>query len=166
MKTATVFIPCTTRKVKHGHCRHTSASPTYRSWQMMMRRCFNPSEEELSLYKGRGITVCKRWLKFETFLADMGCKPVGLTLDRIDNDGNYEPSNCRWATHHQQARNKRSNRIFTVNGLKGCMTDLAIRFGVDPHLVCCRISRGWNPQLAITTKPLWRRKKKVKSDPL
>lgn len=82
-------------------------SPTYRSWKSMLARVKDPRYQ---YHKGRGITVCERWTKFENFLTDMGERPPGTTLDRSDNDGNYEPGNCRWATSKQQARNRRRPR--------------------------------------------------------
>lgn len=85
-------------------------TPTYRSWHSMIARCSYPSMQDWRLYGGRGITVCERWRDFRKFLADMGERPDGCSLDRIDSDGNYEPGNCRWATASEQQRNKRSFR--------------------------------------------------------
>ena len=89
--------------VTHGR----TGTVEYRTWQAMLRRCRNPRAKSYEDYGKRGISVCERWLKFENFFADMGLKPKGLSLDLIDNDGHYEPGNCRWATASEQARNRR-----------------------------------------------------------
>ena len=99
------------RFTTHGHTRAGKPTRTFRSWEAMLKRCFNRNSEHWPGYGGRGITVCERWLSFVNFLADMGERPPGKTLDRKDNDGNYEKSNCRWATPLEQASNRRSRSI-------------------------------------------------------
>jgi hypothetical protein len=93
---------------RHGHAAG-GGTPTYHAWSSMLQRCASATRSDWPRYGGRGITVDVRWRRFENFLADMGTCPPGLSLDRIDNDGNYEPGNCRWATFEQQTRNRRPN---------------------------------------------------------
>lgn len=94
----------------HGHGRKNNRTPTYRSWLSMIERCNNPNAPNFHNYGGRGITVCDRWSKFENFLADMGERPEGKTIDRINNNGNYEPGNCKWSTDIEQHNNTRRSK--------------------------------------------------------
>ena len=101
--------------VEHGMNNKThgqTKSRTWKSWSCMRERCMNPNAHGYSLYGARGIKICSRWDRFESFLVDMGERPDGFTIDRIDTDGNYEPGNCRWASWKQQNNNKRNNRRF------------------------------------------------------
>lgn len=97
-------------RATHGHSRGGVTSPTYKTWMSMWARCTWKRHKHFSHYGGRGITICERWRRFENFLEDMGERPLGLTLDRIDNDGNYESDNCRWATWKEQAVNRRPRK--------------------------------------------------------
>mgnify|MGYP001615220933 CR=1 FL=1 len=115
----------------HGYAkRGGKATPTYASWRSMINRCTNPKVRGYDRYGGRGITVCERWLdSFENFLEDMGERPVGKTIDRADNSGNYTPDNCKWATRSEQARNMRTNLIVVCNGVSMTAIEAAEKCG-------------------------------------
>jgi hypothetical protein len=114
----------------------------FRSWQAMRSRCLNESSDNFRLYGGRGITICEEWDSFETFLIDMGPRPDGHTLDRIDVNGNYNKSNCRWATPSQQSRNRRVNRYVEYNGERLCVAELAERVGMNANTLYIRLDDG------------------------
>lgn len=123
---------------KHGRC-HTSA---YYRWSAMRSRCSKPKNPEYKNYGGRGIRVCKRWGRFENFIADMGEPTPMQHLDRINNDGNYEPSNCRWVDFVTSARNTRRARIVTYSGNRLCVTELASRLNIAPTTIFYRLKKG------------------------
>lgn len=91
---------------KHGHASRQGSSKTYLCWRNMRNRCNNPKNKDFKYYGGRGVSICVRWQKFSNFLEDMGEQPLGLTIERLDNNGNYEKDNCTWATMAQQSLNK------------------------------------------------------------
>lgn len=131
-------------RASHGHARVGLLSPEYRSWLAMKKRC-GPNYSQRHLYGGRGIMVCERWMKFDNFFEDMGRQPSPehRSIDRYpDNDGNYEPGNCRWATRKEQGRNKRSNRIVETGE---CVAEVAERSGLAYDTVYNRIAKlGWS----------------------
>lgn len=117
--------------------------PLYSVWCGMKGRCFNPKNPWFSRYGARGITVCERWAKsFAAFLEDMGPRPVGHTLDRIDNNGNYEPGNCRWASAGEQSRNRITSRLITIDGETRTATEWAWVANINPETIFQRIRLG------------------------
>lgn len=139
---------------KHGHARRgTKLTPTYKTWQAMMTRCYNQNVASFKDYGERGITVCDGWHLFENFLAYMGERPEGMTLDRIDNDKGYAPDNCRWATPTTQARNTRANYIVDFRGERMTQIEFAERIGMKQVTVSWRLRNGWTPEQVATTPP-------------
>lgn len=133
---------------KHGGY----GTPTYQSWRRMKERCLNPENGSYPRYGGRGVTVCERWMSFKNFLADMGERPKGMTLERRDNDGNYEPDNCVWATPKQQARNRSDNRVITFQGETMILSDWADRTGISFGTLSGRLNKQhWSIERALTT---------------
>jgi hypothetical protein len=132
-----------------------SRSKEYSAWYHMIRRCYYPETEFYHNYGGRGITVCDRWLGdqgFDNFCQDMGVKPSSKhSLDRIDTNGNYEPSNCRWATLKEQARNRRTNKRLLLDGEEKTLIEWCEKFSADFLLVKDRLRDGWDLATALTT---------------
>lgn len=140
----------------HGGAVGGRKSPEYHSWLAMKSRCYNPKNVMFHRYGGRGITVCEQWVdNFGQFLADMGSRPDGYTIDRIDNDAGYTPENCRWAPKLQQDSNRSTSRVVEVGGIVGCVADvyrkLDPRPSVSLNTVQRRIALGVAPELAFFT---------------
>lgn len=128
-------------------------SPEFTAWDHMIARCTNTLNPHYHNYGGRGISVCETWrTSFVAFLTDMGHRPTpGHSLDRIDNDGNYNKDNCRWATYRQQQNNKRTNHILTCDGVSLSMTEWAEKAGMPRSTLARRISSGWPVDIALKT---------------
>lgn len=125
---------------KHGKY----GTPIYWLWSRMISRCGNPKYKDYPNYGGRGIRVCERWKDFASFYADMGEKPPGMSIDRIENDGHYEPGNCRWATPIEQSNNRRSNHRVTINGVTQTISQWARQYNLHRHTLYGRIKYGWD----------------------
>lgn len=141
--------------VKSGVCRRThgmASTPEYRSWTSMIRRCTDPTAFGYHRYGGRGITVCERWLhSFPAFFEDMGSRPAGTSIDRLENDGNYELGNCRWATRAEQNANTSTAILVTVNGKTQPVGAWARELGVSSRAIFYRIRIWGNTEKVITT---------------
>lgn len=128
-----------TSRTTHG----MDGTTTYRIWIGMRTRCENPNSPSYPRYGGRGITVCERWGDFEAFMADMGKRPAGLSLDRIDNDAGYSPENCRWSSRREQQNNRYVNVKITYHGLVKTAAEWAREFQMPVYLIYARHKRGW-----------------------
>lgn len=120
---------------RHGHAVGSARSETLAIWSNMIRRCHKETDRAYKDYGARGIKVCERWHDFKNFLSDMGERPKGLSMDRIDNDGNYDPSNCRWATQKEQVRNTRRARLVEYNGEVVSMAKLCEEMNLNYHKI-------------------------------
>lgn len=137
------------RSTVHGMAKKSGA---WKSWVTIRDRCENANDPAYKNYGARGITVCERWRDFRNFFADMGERPSGASIDRIDNEGSYEPNNCRWASRTEQARNKRNNINVTIDGVTRCLADVAAERGIKYRTAHARIvDRGWDAARALTT---------------
>lgn len=131
------------RNYRHGHAKRGQISRVYYIWQQIILRCTELTHKNYHQYGGRGIKVCKRWRAFKKFLKDMGEPPPGAQIDRIDNDGDYEPGNCRWTTSSENCRNKRNNHLLTFNGKIQCVEAWGKEVGVAAGTILSRLRYGW-----------------------
>lgn len=136
----------------HGESGWFGSTTEYRIWCSMIHRCENPKNKRFSRYGGRGISVCEAWREsYQTFLRDVGRRPTDEhTLDRIDNDGNYEPGNVRWATRLEQQNNRSDVRRMTLGGETLPLEAWAARLGVSSSTLWSRIYRGWSDEKTLT----------------
>lgn len=145
------------RNTKHGLHKHE----LYGTWASIIQRCYDPKHQAYPNYGGRGITVCDRWREsFASFLSDMGERPGGCTVDRIDNSKGYEPNNCRWATAQEQHNNTRSNRLLTFNGKTQTVSQWERELGFPVRLIHNRLRLGWPVERALS-KPARPRKQRA-----
>lgn len=146
-----------TSKRSRKHC--LTNSDEYIAWANMIQRCTNKNNNHYKNYGGRGIMICKKWKEsFENFYADMGEKPSkGHSIDRINVNGNYEPSNCRWATRKEQNRNQRTNRWINVEGCVKTVSEWSERAGVRKDTIYLRLNAGWSEYEAVMMPVAWRR---------
>lgn len=138
------------RNFRHGG----SKSPEYRSWLGIISRCTCKTNTDWPYYGGRDIRICDRWKAFKNFLADMGTMPKpGSTIERLDNNGNYEPGNCVWASRKVQGRNKRNVPLFEYQGEKKSIAEWAELFKIHPETLRKRVRRGWPMEQALKRAP-------------
>jgi hypothetical protein len=143
---------CGCARTKHGTTKNGKQTREYRAWNSAIQRCVNPNDKRYKDYGGRGIKVCDRWLhSFENFLEDMGRCPEKHSLDRINNDDDYCPENCRWATSAQQARNHRRNIWIEFDNEKLVLKDMAKKIGISYQALLWRLA-NWSFERALTQK--------------
>jgi len=146
-----VIIQCGKRRdkrFKHG----MTDTPEWRVWRNMLQRCTNPNNKLFHRYGGRGIVVCEQWFEFENFFRDMGRVPAGMTLDRIDNNGDYSRENCRWASRQTQNNNRESNLVITLGRETLTASQWSRRTGIPASTIARRARLGWSPEKILTDK--------------
>lgn len=147
------------KNIQHGHKRMGKKTKLYDVWGSLIQRCTNPNSKQWKDYGGRGITVCKRWLKFEYFNEDMRKDwRFGLQIERRNNDEGYCEENCYWATRREQNRNKRNNRLLDLNGKIQCVTVWSQEMNLSIQTILWRINNGWPTEKALLTPVAERRK--------
>lgn len=148
-RTASCGCAYANRPTKHGRATRSQRGGTYNSWAQMRSRCNNKNVPEFKHYGGRGIKVCDRWASFELFLADMGERPPGTSIDRLDVNGDYRQDNCRWATRREQSLNTTRSRRIAASGIEMTLSEWAEATGLTPNCIRSRIKRGWTPEQAV-----------------
>ena len=138
-------------KKTHGATSGGGEIPEYGVWLNMKARCTHKSTDSYHLYGGRGIKVCERWMRFENFISDMGRRPSDShSIDRIDSNGNYEPSNCKWSDRLEQQNNRRNNRPLTYKGETMNLSQWSRRVGMSHMRLHARLAAGWSLERALT----------------
>lgn len=125
-------------------------TPGYRHWRSVVQRCVDPNVDSWRYYGGKGVTVCDRWREYANFLADMGPKPPGMQIDRIDGSKGYEPGNCRWVTPTENIRNRSNTRRLTARGETLTLTEWSERTGLGYTTIKERVRRGWSAEDALS----------------
>lgn len=138
---------CPAKQPTHG----LSGTRIYSVWNQMIQRCVNPKAHRFDRYGGRGISVCESWRLFQNFIDDMGMPPLGMSIERKDNDGHYCKDNCVWADSYQQAQNKINNVNLTFDGETHCLSEWARRKGFGVKMLSRRILDGWSVERALCT---------------
>lgn len=158
--------------IQHGYAKSGAKRPEYNIWCALKSRCGNPKNKRYDRYGGRGIRVCDRWLNgeagmsaFQCFIADMGDRPSDRhQIERVDNDADYAPQNCRWATPEEQQANTSRTRYVEFNGERLTLTQACRKYGLNNQMIRNRLSRGWSEYDALHTPPdLKRQPERIKS---
>lgn len=137
--------------MKHGHTAKGKKSGAWLSWKAMRNRCLHPGVANYPQYGGRGIRICDRWLEFKNFYSDMGDRPPGFSLDRIDVNGDYSAANCRWADNKTQSRNRRNSRLLTYKDQTRTMTEWSEILGLKSKTMFMRRAAGWTDEEILST---------------
>lgn len=149
-----ILVLSTSRKGKPRKTHGMSGTNIYACWKSMMNRCYKKWCHAYPDYGGRGIRVCSRWRSFSQFFEDMGPMPQGHCIDRINNNGNYTPGNCRWITKAEGNKNKRTVRKLVVEGNTYSVPELAKKFSMNKKTLRCRLDNGWDLDKALKTPSL------------
>lgn len=145
---------CGCLRAKNSTTHGLTKSDEYQSWRGMRERCLNSKNSHYSKYGGRGIKFCERWGKFENFYADMGKRPVGYSLERKNNNADYSPENCCWASPAEQSRNTSRSVMITWKGQTKCLKDWAAEIGIT-HLALKFRLKNWTLDKAMSTPKMW-----------